>query len=168
MTPPKRLQLHNYFASCCRHVAKLLYQDECRLCAEVLNGWNWPIGAVRTFCDASYSPDFQDIAKRFAERQPDHGFDLVLIPIGAYAPRWFMKDQHVDPVEGVQIHKDLRARQSVAYHWGTFSLSDEALDAPDAPPAALAAARQGHGLSESAFAAISVGRTLRLPLRTAH
>jgi N-acyl-phosphatidylethanolamine-hydrolysing phospholipase D len=115
--------------------------------------------------DTSYSPDFQDIAKRFADRQPDHGFDLVLIPIGAYAPRWFMKDQHVDPVEGVQIHKDLRARQSVAYHWGTFSLSDEALDVP---PVALAAARQEHGLSESAFAAISVGQTLSLPLRTAH
>jgi N-acyl-phosphatidylethanolamine-hydrolysing phospholipase D len=114
--------------------------------------------------DTSYSPDFQDIAKRFADRQPDHGFDLVLIPIGAYAPRWFMKDQHVDPAEGVQIHKDLRARQSVAYHWGTFSLSDEALDDP---PVALAAARQELGISESAFVAISIGQTLKLPSRTA-
>lgn len=112
--------------------------------------------------DTSYSPDFQDIATRFADRQPVHGFDLVLIPIGAYAPRWFMKDQHVDPVEGVQIHKDLRARQSVAYHWGTFSLSDEALDDP---PVALANARQKHGISESAFVAISIGQTLKLPLR---
>jgi N-acyl-phosphatidylethanolamine-hydrolysing phospholipase D len=75
-----------------------------------------------------------------------------------------MKDQHVDPAEGVQIHKDLRARQSVAYHWGTFSLSDEALDDP---PVALAAARQELGISESAFVAISIGQTLKLPSRTA-
>jgi N-acyl-phosphatidylethanolamine-hydrolysing phospholipase D len=76
-----------------------------------------------------------------------------------------MKDQHVDPAEGVQIHKDLRARKSVAYHWGTFSLSDEALDDP---PVALAAARQEHDISESAFVAISIGQTLKLPLRTAN
>jgi N-acyl-phosphatidylethanolamine-hydrolysing phospholipase D len=76
-----------------------------------------------------------------------------------------MKDQHVDPMEGVQIHKDLRARQSVAYHWGTFSLSDEALDDP---PVALSAARRKLGVSESAFAAISIGQTLKLPSRTAH
>lgn len=112
--------------------------------------------------DTSYSPDFKEIAKRFAERQPDSGFDLALIPIGAYAPRWFMKDQHVDPAEAVLIHKDLRVSQSVAYHWGTFSLSDEALDDP---PAALATARQREGISDSSFAAIAIGETLKLSPR---
>jgi hypothetical protein len=44
-------------------------------------------------------------------------------------------------------------------------LSDEALDDP---PIALTAARRKHGVSESAFAAISIGQTLKLPARTAH
>lgn len=35
--------------------------------------------------------------------------DLALIPIGAYAPRWFMGAQHTDPAEAVQIMEDLEA-----------------------------------------------------------
>ncbi|MFM8245358.1 MAG: MBL fold metallo-hydrolase, partial [Burkholderiaceae bacterium] len=91
-------------------------------------------------------------------------FDLVLIPIGAYAPRWFMKDQHVDPQEAAKIHKDLRARQSVAYHWGTFSLSNEALDDP---PVALVAALQEQGIAMDEFSAIAIGETRKLPSRFA-
>jgi N-acyl-phosphatidylethanolamine-hydrolysing phospholipase D len=73
-----------------------------------------------------------------------------------------MKDQHVDPAEGVQIHKDLRARQSVAYHWGTFSLSDEALDDP---PIALLAALQEHGIPVDEFSAVAIGETRKLRSR---
>lgn len=112
--------------------------------------------------DTGYSPDFREIARRFADRQRAGGFDLVLIPIGAYAPRWFMKDHHVDPAEAVQIHQDLKATRSLAYHWGTFSLSDEALDEP---PIELAAARLAAGVSESEFAVIAIGQTLTLPAR---
>jgi len=63
--------------------------------------------------------------------------DLAMIPIGAYEPRWFMREQHCNPAEAVQIHCDLRARKSVAMHWGTFQLTDEGRDAP--PQALLAA-----------------------------
>jgi L-ascorbate metabolism protein UlaG (beta-lactamase superfamily) len=56
--------------------------------------------------------------------------DLALIPIGAYAPRWFMSDAHMDPEEAVRVHVDVGARRSVAMHWGTFQLTDEARDEP--------------------------------------
>jgi L-ascorbate metabolism protein UlaG (beta-lactamase superfamily) len=56
--------------------------------------------------------------------------DLAMIPIGAYEPRWFMREQHCDPAEAVQIHCDVGARKSVAMHWGTFQLTDEGRDEP--------------------------------------
>ena len=75
--------------------------------------------------------------------------DLALIPIGAYEPRWFMAPMHMNPAEAVQAHLDAGARRSVAMHWGTFQLTDEARDAP---PRALAAARAAAGLPAEAFA----------------
>ncbi|MNL18710.1 metal-dependent hydrolase [compost metagenome] len=74
--------------------------------------------------DTGYSKDFQDIAAKLGP------VDWAMIPIGAYEPRWFMKKNHVNPEEAVQIHKDLHAKKSVAMHWGTFRLSDEPLYAP--------------------------------------
>ncbi len=112
--------------------------------------------------DTGYSPDFAEIKRRFAGRQQDGGFDLALIPIGAYEPRWFMRDQHVNPAESVQIHRDLGAQRSLGVHWGTFNLTDEALDEP---PKALAAARQQQGLREEEFFVLALGETRRLPRR---
>ena len=93
--------------------------------------------------DTGYSKDFADIRERFAARQridAGGGFDLALIAIGAYEPRWFMASQHIDPAEAVQIHLDLGAKRSMGVHWGTFDLTDESLDEP---PRRLARARQG-------------------------
>ncbi|HEX4267955.1 MAG TPA: MBL fold metallo-hydrolase [Steroidobacteraceae bacterium] len=56
--------------------------------------------------------------------------DLALIPIGAYAPRWFMSAQHTDPNEAVQIMEDLEATRAVGIHWGVFRLTDERRDEP--------------------------------------
>lgn len=36
-----------------------------------------------------------------------------------------MWDSHCDPYEAVKIHRDVRAKRSVALHWGTFPLADE-------------------------------------------
>ncbi len=114
--------------------------------------------------DTGYSKDFADIHARFAPRQAGAGFDLALLPVGAYAPRWFMKDQHVNPEEALRIHGDLAARLSLGIHWGTFELSDEALDEP---PRALAAARRALGVADTAFVLTPIGQTLRLPRRGA-
>jgi N-acyl-phosphatidylethanolamine-hydrolysing phospholipase D len=115
--------------------------------------------------DTGYSRDFADIRQRFAGRQSAEqggGFDIALIAVGACLPRWFMKDQHVDLAEAVQIHLDLGAKRSVGVHWGTFALADDPLDLPLHE---LAGVRGAKGVSEESFFLLPVGGTRRLPRR---
>ncbi len=85
--------------------------------------------------------------------------DLALIPIGAYEPRWFMRDAHMNPEEAVATHRALGARRSLAMHWGTFCLTDEAREAP---VEALAAARAAAGMTETEFVAIVPGASVAI------
>jgi N-acyl-phosphatidylethanolamine-hydrolysing phospholipase D len=112
--------------------------------------------------DTGYSKDFTDIRARFHQANQGSGFDLAMIPIGAYEPSWFMKDQHVDPADAVRIHFDLAAKRSVGVHWGTFNLTDESLDQP---PQDLAKARAAQGLQDDDFFLMKVGETRQLPVR---
>lgn len=57
--------------------------------------------------------------------------DVALLPIGAYEPRWFMKDSHMNPDDAIQAHLDLRAKRSIGMHFGTFRLTDEGIEAPE-------------------------------------
>ncbi len=100
--------------------------------------------------DTGYSKDFADIGTRFG------GVDLALIPVGAYEPRWFMKDQHVNPEEAVMIHRDVRARASIGVHWGTFELTDESLDEPIV---ALREALARAGIPHEQFTLLDHGQT---------
>lgn len=84
-------------------------------------------------------------------------FDLAAIPIGAYKPREYTRSVHCDPMEAVQIHKDLRARQSVGIHWGTYPLTDE--DAIE-PPLELRRAREESGLTAFDFFTLSMGQVI--------
>ncbi|MDR7270019.1 N-acyl-phosphatidylethanolamine-hydrolyzing phospholipase D [Pelomonas saccharophila] len=115
--------------------------------------------------DTGYSRDFTDIRERFAERQHSSqggGFDIALIPIGAYEPRWFMQNQHVNVEEALKIHADLGAKRSLGVHWGTFELTDEALDEP---PRQLERQRAALGLAEGDFFTLAIGATRRIPPR---
>ena len=117
--------------------------------------------------DTGYSQDFVDTQKRFASRQTPGlggGFDVALLAVGAYEPRWFMKEQHINPAQAVQIHLDLRAKRSVGVHWGTFALTDEPLDQP---PKDLAAARLAANISDDDFFLMAIGRTRRIDRRSA-
>jgi N-acyl-phosphatidylethanolamine-hydrolysing phospholipase D len=113
--------------------------------------------------DTGYSRDFTDIRERLAPRQGAHGFDIALLPIGAYEPRWFMADQHVNVQEAVKIHQDLGARRSLGVHWGTFELTDEALDEP---PRQLVVERAAASLAEDEFFVLAIGQTRRIPVRS--
>src|SRR5690606_24101952 len=69
---------------------------------------------------SGYSPGFGEIGARVGP------FAAAPLPIGAYAPRWFMRPVHMDPEEAVRAYLDLGGRGAfVAMHWGTFRLSDE-------------------------------------------
>jgi L-ascorbate metabolism protein UlaG (beta-lactamase superfamily) len=103
--------------------------------------------------DTGYSKDFTAIGERFGP------VDLALLPVGAYEPRDFMRDQHVDPEEAVAIARDVHAKVSVGIHWGTFSMADEALEAPLTE---LPRARQQAGLADDAFRLLAHGETLVL------
>lgn len=75
--------------------------------------------------DTGYNEfDFKKIGECFGK------IDLSLIPIGVYSPREFMRTVHVDPIEAVEIHKDVNSSFSIGMHWNTFSLSDEPTDRP--------------------------------------
>ncbi|MGA7964850.1 MAG: MBL fold metallo-hydrolase [Gammaproteobacteria bacterium] len=76
--------------------------------------------------------------------------DLALIPIGAYAPRWFMSAQHTDPNEAVQILEDIEAARAIGIHWGVFQLTDERRDEP---PELLLEALARRGIAENLFPA---------------
>lgn len=123
-------------------------------------GWvvKTPAGATHPYAlyfagDTGYSDDFKHIGAAFG------CFDLALIPIGAYAPRWFMGPQHVDPQQAVQIFQDVHAKRAIGIHWGTFELADEPLDEP---PKKLAEATRAAGLHDDAFTVLHHGQTIRL------
>ena len=85
-----------------------------------------PSGRVYCAGDTAY----QD-GKIFNEIRTRCGAPRVaMLPIGAYAPRWFMRTQHTDPSEAIQIATDIGAQQLLGIHWGTFNLTDEPWNEP--------------------------------------
>lgn len=123
--------------------------------ATLWGGWVLEIDGHRLYFagDTGYGKDFADIGDVFC------GFDLSLIPIGAYEPQWFMNAVHVNPEDAVRIHRDVKSRLSVGMHWGTFILTDEPVDEP---PHRLARARVEQGVDEHAFIVMRHGETWRL------
>ena len=109
-----------------------------------------PEGAAYHSGDTGSFPGFAEIGQRAGP------IDWAMLPIGAYAPRWFMQPQHMDPDEAAQAFEMLGAQTFVAMHWGTFKLTDEATDEPPARIRALWGAR---GLDPSRLWVMDVGET---------
>jgi len=103
--------------------------------------------------DTGYGPHFKMIRERCGP------MDLSLLPIGAYEPRWFMKDQHMNPDDAAMAHLDLQSRQSLAMHFETFQMTDEAFGEPRE---ALARALQERQIRPANFAVPEIGSTLVL------
>lgn len=69
--------------------------------------------------DTGYCGIFKELGEIFG------GFDLSILPIGAYEPRELLKSQHFNPEDAVIVHKELKSKKSVGVHWGTFPLGWE-------------------------------------------
>ena len=81
-----------------------------------------PAGRIYFVGDSSYGD-----GRHFRDARERHGpFKLAILPIGAYEPRWFMRDQHMNPAESVQAFIDCGAELALGHHYGTFQLTDEA------------------------------------------
>src|SRR5215203_5100770 len=109
----------------------------------------WP--RVFFAADTGYWRHFTEVRAQFPP------IDLALLPIGAYEPRWFMRPAHMDPGDAVQAHLDLQARLSVAMHFGTFRLTDEAWDDP---PRRLGEALDTRSVPRDDFRVLRPGETM--------
>nr|WP_154324869.1 MBL fold metallo-hydrolase [Pantoea sp. 201603H] len=103
--------------------------------------------------DSGYSENLLDIHQRLGP------FNLAALPVGAYAPKWFMQGQHMDPEQAVSLHRALGSPLSIPIHWGVFELADESLDAP---PQELSRAMRAAGLDERRFNAWRIGERMLL------
>jgi L-ascorbate metabolism protein UlaG (beta-lactamase superfamily) len=101
--------------------------------------------------DTAWFDGFEEIGRKAGR------IDAAMLPIGAYEPRWFMKTQHIDPDEAVRAFEALRAEHFVAMHWGTFRLTDEALDEP---PRVLREVWEKRGLAHKRRFIPAIGETL--------
>lgn len=104
--------------------------------------------------DTSFGDHFSEIAKRFAP------FRVALLPIGAFRPEWFMGEVHCTPKEALDAHRVLRARVSVATHFGTFPLAD---DGQNEPQEELRAATTNTDLNGSEFWVLCFGEGRDVP-----
>lgn len=110
-----------------------------------------PAGTIYVAGDTGYGDgrQFRNVRERFGAPK------LAVLPIGAYEPRWFMKNMHMNPEEAVRALQDCGAAQALAYHFGTFQLAEEAIGAPRA---ALAAALQTANIAAEKFRALDPGQ----------
>jgi L-ascorbate metabolism protein UlaG (beta-lactamase superfamily) len=104
--------------------------------------------------DTAFGSHFAQIRERFGSPR------LALLPIGAYAPRWFMSPVHMTPDEALRAHKILGARTSIAIHHGTFQLADEGIDAPKQQ---LIACSRNESLLAPPFLVLNNGQFAHLP-----
>jgi len=110
-------------------------------------------GGIRVYHsgDTAWFEGFAEIGERCGE------INAAMLPIGAYAPRWFMRHQHMNPDDAVKAFSALKAQRFVAMHWGTFKLTDEDLREP---PQLLREIWQQEQREQSRLEIPAIGQTL--------
>ena len=113
-----------------------------------------PAACVYFSGDSGYGEHFAAIRQRFGR------FDLALLPIGAYLPRWFMATVHMNPNEAVMAAEILQARVTLPIHYGTFRLADDDFDEPVRLLGEALAARRNDDLD---FRVAEFGEAVTIP-----
>ncbi|KAL1872065.1 hypothetical protein Daus18300_004434 [Diaporthe australafricana] len=105
-------------------------------------------------------PGFDELPRnpQFAQIGDLRGpFDVGLIPIGAYHPRFMYSGVHASPYDAVEIFQDTKCRKALAVHWGTFALTSEPVGEP---PIKLRDALKIKGLAQTGlFDVCAVGES---------
>ena len=117
-------------------------------------GWAVDIAGFKSWHagDTGYSDTlFREIGERTGP------FRFAMIPIGGYAPRYFMSASHIDPSEAVDVHIDVRSQQSMPMHWGTFQLTHEPVFEPSE---LLLQELQKRSIAVQDFKPLKIGDTL--------
>jgi L-ascorbate metabolism protein UlaG (beta-lactamase superfamily) len=114
-------------------------------------------GARKLYCVGDTGFGDGAIFRRERKRHP--GLALALLPIGAYEPRWFMANVHMNPDDAVRALELSGAAAALGHHWGTFPLTNEAAEEPARDLAAALAAR---GIAPERFSALRPGEVRTL------
>lgn len=105
--------------------------------------------------DSGWFPGYPEIGEH------EGPFDAVLLPIGAYSPRWFMRPVHMNPEEATRTYRELGGSGVLAaMHWGTWRLTDED---PLEPPTRMRAAWREAGLDPASLWIARHGETRVIP-----
>lgn len=104
--------------------------------------------------DTGPHPEFAAIGSRFGP------FDVALLPVGAYEPRWFMRPVHLNPEDALLAFGALDAGAMLPIHWGTFKLTDEPMEEP---PRRLRTAWAASQYAPDALWLLAHGETRRIP-----
>lgn len=73
--------------------------------------------------DSGYGKHYDEVSKLFPQ------IDIAIIGIGTYNPS-FESPMHTNPEQAIQAFNDLKAKEFIPMHYGTFDLSDEPFGEP--------------------------------------
>jgi len=83
---------------------------------------------------------------------------LAAISIGCYKPKWFMRSQHMGPVDAVKAFLYLKAKSAFPIHWGTYDT--DATEGFLDPAKEFGEGLKKEGLDEGKFQIVPIGRTV--------
>lgn len=89
--------------------------------------FHWGSYAIQTGGRSIYFSGDTGFSPHFAETRAAYpgGFDVALMPVGAFKPRWFMRPAHIDPPEALEATRIIGGRFILPIHWATFPLGDD-------------------------------------------